>query len=628
MAEDNCALNQDGSLKDASQIQWYFDPDDKVSQNQIPQPWWKKTKRAKVVMFLDLEAQVASSSEDENDEEEPNEFIVDSKENDNEDPNIPYVVSRRDAHSHAGPSSTTIISKYNVAYHSRVARDWSLYDIPVKNRLEEQIVYQLNLHAGPKHIRSAFALSIIPGHVYVEALNLEDLKKFTKIFGDINQFHIHPAPNIMWDSYFGNVGTSYTPYKHTWVKVVLQGIVSLAFVEDITEENVMIRLFHSPDVLFKYPLNLLEKCFKIGNGVKVKSGEHKGVVSIVTNVEACGCVGEENITIVAFLLKKGKHVPVCSSDLDFCSKVHRNSTFRWEDSNDTSTPDASGSWTIEDRLMCNDLYQLLYGLYGVVTSSPQKGDIGILKCVNTNGHAELEVEAHLINHPSWNICLTPAWENDSGIGSQTPAWDPNSRTPQISNVVSAKELVYPHRIPENIASMSALQASAPLPDSMRTAVIGEGSSACDTSADAFNSHWINQLLEADSTFLDCRYLHVVISGSLPTAASSGFKRGRYEKCSGTYLGLMRSNRSIWVEITGGQELEVPAEYVHPEAPSRKGEHVMIINRRNYQLYREVFMVLGLMEQEIEVCPVKEQNRAKKMHVVPAQDLGVFVEKLF
>ncbi|KAF8995681.1 hypothetical protein BDQ17DRAFT_1430188 [Cyathus striatus] len=426
------------------------------------------------------------------------------------------------------------------------------------------------------------------------------------------------------------------------VKVVLQGIVSLAFVEDITEENATIRLFHSPDVLFEYPLNLLEKCFKIGDGVRVKSGEHKGVVSMVTNVEACGRVGKENITIVAFLLKKGKHVPVCSSDLDFCSEVHRNSTFRWEDSNDTSTPDASGSRTIEDRLMHNDPYRSLYGLYGVVTSGPQKGDIGILKCVNTNGCAELEVEAHLIStskleevsimdlyipgynisnilpfdfegatdHPSRNVCLTPAWENDSGIGSQTPAWDPNSRTPQISNVVSAEELAYPHRIPENIATMSALQASAPLPDLMRTAVIGEGSSACDASADAFNSHWINQLLEADSSFLDHRYLHVVISGSLPTAASSGFERGRYEKCSGR------------------QELEVPAEYVHPEAPSRKGEHVMIINCHNHQLYREVFMVLGLMEQGIEVCPVKEQNRAKKMHVVLAQNLGVFVEKLF
>ncbi|KAF8995682.1 hypothetical protein BDQ17DRAFT_1330408 [Cyathus striatus] len=146
-------------------------------------------------MFLDLEAQVASGSEDENDEEEPNKFIVDSEENDDEDPNIPvcqlelacsYVISRGGAHSHTGPSSTTIVSKHNVAHCGQVARDWSLYDTPFK----------------------------------VKALNLEDLKKFTKIFSDIDQFHIRPAPNIMWDSYFGNVGASYTPYKHTWIDVV------------------------------------------------------------------------------------------------------------------------------------------------------------------------------------------------------------------------------------------------------------------------------------------------------------------------------------------------------------------------------------------------------------------------
>ncbi|KAF9003632.1 WD40-repeat-containing domain protein [Cyathus striatus] len=423
MAKDNCALNQDGSLKDASQIQWYFDPDD-----EVPQPQQRKT-------FLDLEAQVGSDSEDEDDEEQLDKFIVDNKDDD-EDPNIPKL-----------SAISMKISKHNITHHSPVAQDWSFYDVPVKNRSEEWIVYQLNLHAGPKHVQSAFSLSIIPGHIYVEALNLERIKKCTKIFGKVDQSHIRCAPNIMWDTYLGNIGASYTPYKHTWevnsdkyyqvegiptmeelrsfdccshipkevleqtrravlsanihirdqVKVVLQGIVSLAFVKDITEENATIRLFHSPDDLFEYPLNLLEKCFKIGNRVRLKSSIHKGVVGMVTSVEACGHIGEENITVVTFPLKKGKHIPVHSSDLDFCSEVHRNSTFRWEDSNDASTADASGSRTVEDRLMHNDPYRSLYGLYGMVTSGPQKGDIGILKSVNANGCAELEVEAHLIS---------------------------------------------------------------------------------------------------------------------------------------------------------------------------------------------------------------------------------------
>ncbi|KAG6821887.1 hypothetical protein H0H92_000313, partial [Tricholoma furcatifolium] len=36
MASDSSALNSDGTLKDASQINWYFDPDDKVALPAAP----------------------------------------------------------------------------------------------------------------------------------------------------------------------------------------------------------------------------------------------------------------------------------------------------------------------------------------------------------------------------------------------------------------------------------------------------------------------------------------------------------------------------------------------------------------------------------------------------------------
>ncbi|KAF9012066.1 hypothetical protein BDQ17DRAFT_1322018 [Cyathus striatus] len=41
--------------------------------------------------------------------------------------------------------------------------------------------------------------------------------------------------------------------------------------------------------------------------------------------------------------------------------------------------------------------QIWTSVVNVVTSGPQKGDIGILKSVNANGHTKLEVEAHLIS---------------------------------------------------------------------------------------------------------------------------------------------------------------------------------------------------------------------------------------
>ncbi|KAF8982344.1 hypothetical protein BDQ17DRAFT_1437929 [Cyathus striatus] len=81
MAEDNCALNHDGTLKDASEIQWHYNPDD-----EMPLP--KNNKRARIEkMFLDIEARVASDSEGEEDGEDINRFIND-EDQDEEDPKI------------------------------------------------------------------------------------------------------------------------------------------------------------------------------------------------------------------------------------------------------------------------------------------------------------------------------------------------------------------------------------------------------------------------------------------------------------------------------------------------------------------------------------------------------------
>ncbi|KAF8984377.1 hypothetical protein BDQ17DRAFT_1437068 [Cyathus striatus] len=250
------------------------------------------------------------------------------------------------------------------------------------------------------------------------------------------------------------------------VKVVLQQPkVLLTFIEDISEGNATLRLLESLTMLFKYPVIQLQKCFKIGDGVRVKSRHLKGIVRMVSDVQPYGQIGKEKVTIVTFPIK-GHHESVRSSDLDFCSEVHRSHTFKEE----------------------------------MVKFGARKEDMGILKRVNVDGKAILEVQACLIssNHQdevsikdlyipghyntfpeifkglnivgdsslSMNICPMPQWENDLGTGSHMPAWNPSSRTLQISNAAAAEFIVYPHRIPENKESTGHLEPSGPLPPSM------------------------------------------------------------------------------------------------------------------------------------------------------------------
>ncbi|KAF8998164.1 hypothetical protein BDQ17DRAFT_1428649 [Cyathus striatus] len=667
MAEDNCALNHDGSLKDASEIQWHYDPDD-----AMPLP--KNNKRARIEkMFLDIEVKVASDSEGEEDDEDMDGFINDEDE-DEDDPNTPIprltlqcslyarlqnedkkqqvmdcicsgggdlfaslqAGKRIDNHRelinnivtmYVNSGSSSYIGAVLPASGTSSSADWALWDLTVKDGFEEDVVFSLSLHGGSKYIHSAFSLLVIPGHVYVEARCLDDLKTSTKILADVYQNSICLAPTASWDESFSKIGECYTPSKNTWVrlkgrfqydlgfirdvcersfkikvvhiprimyrnsskrkhasktspktfevvfedhnnviikgynfrksfytpegfilhknvtsechyeaeatptieelrsfesciqipkniledtrravlsaaicirdqvKVVLQQPkVLLAFVEDISEGNTTLRLLESPTILFEYPVIQLQKCFKIGDGIRVKSGHLKGIVGMVSYIQPYGQIGEEKVTIVTFPIK-GHHESVRSSDLDFCSEVHRSHTFKVESKADRE---------YEARIMQEDPYKFLYGQYAVVKFGRRKGDMGILKSVNADGKAILEVQARLISSycqdkvsindlyipghydtlpeifkglnsvgnssSSMNICPTPQRENDFGTGSHTPAWNSSSRTPQVSNTAAAEFIAYPHRIPENQESTGHLEPSGFLPPSMQTFV--------------------------------------------------------------------------------------------------------------------------------------------------------------
>ncbi|KAF8986152.1 hypothetical protein BDQ17DRAFT_1335661 [Cyathus striatus] len=183
MAEDNCALNCDGMLKDASEIQWHYDPDD-----EMPLP--KNNKRKK---FLDIEVKVASDSEGEEDDEDMDGFI-NNEDQDEEDPNTSIVL-----------------------FCSRNTKDWPLWSVVVKDGSEKDVVFSLSLHGSSKYICSAFSLSVIPGHVYVEAKCLDDVKTSTRILADVYQNSICVAPATTWDVSFSKIGERYIPSKNTWV---------------------------------------------------------------------------------------------------------------------------------------------------------------------------------------------------------------------------------------------------------------------------------------------------------------------------------------------------------------------------------------------------------------------------
>ncbi|KAF8999506.1 hypothetical protein BDQ17DRAFT_1328243 [Cyathus striatus] len=348
-----------------------------------------------------------------------------------------------------------------------------------------------------------------------------------------------------------------------------------------------LRLLESPTILFEYLVIQLQKCFKIGDGIRVKSGHLKGIVGMVSNLQPYGQIGEEKVTIVTFPIK-GHH-----------DKVHRSHTFKEESMADRE---------YEARIMQEDPYKFLYGQYAVVKFGTRKGDMGILKSVNADGKAILEVQAHLISSnrqdevsikdlyipghydtfpeifkrlnivgdssSSMNICPTPQWENDLGTGSHTPAWNPSSRTLQISNAAAAEFIVYLHRIPENEESTGHLEPSGPLPPSMQTFVI---------------DHWIKQLVNSDSLFLSKNYLDVIISGSQPTMASSRFENGR-----------------------------VP--------PERRGQLVTVVNHLNHQIYRGEYQVVDLKGEAVFAYPHKGKKRLDRGINIPMGDLAVIAKR--
>ncbi|KAF8993908.1 hypothetical protein BDQ17DRAFT_1331425 [Cyathus striatus] len=723
MAEDNCALNCDRTLKDASEIQWHYDPDD-----EMPLP--KNNKRKK---FLDIKVKVASDSEGEEDDEDMDGFI-NNEDQDEEDPNTSIVrlTLQRSfyveetlrvyklnnaliitanlsvkflqcAVSQASEtSSSSAVSKHNIPRCGHNTKDWPLWSVAVKDGSEEDVVFSLSLHGGSKYIHSAFSLSVIPGHVYVEAKCLDDIKTSTRILADVYQNSICAAPATTWDVSFSKIGEHYIPSKNTWVqlrgsssnlkppcelfnpekaqetspntfevifedqnnriikgykfrksfytpdgfilheqlksgchyqaeatptidelwsfescslipkknledtrravlsatirigdqvKVVLQQPkVLLAFIEDISEGNATLRLLESPTILFEYLVIQLQKCFKIGDGIRVKSGHLKGIVGMVSDVQPYGQIGEEKVTIITFPIKIIINIFAVTR---YSNHLNRGIMTK----------------SIEAIPLKRRVWRIVNMRPGsLVKFGTRKGDMGILKSVNADGKAILEVQAHLIssNHQdevsikdlyiprhydtfpeifkglnivgdsslSMNICPMPQWENDLGTGSHTPAWNPSSRTLQISNAAAAEFIVYPHRIPENEESTGHLEPSGPLPPSMQTFVI---------------DHWIKRLVDSDSLFLSKNYLDVIISGSQPTMASSGFENGR-----------------------------VP--------PERRGQLVTVVNHLNHQIYRGEYQVVDLKGEAVFAYPHKGKKRLDRGINIPMGDLAVIAKR--
>ncbi|KAF8990278.1 hypothetical protein BDQ17DRAFT_1333561 [Cyathus striatus] len=351
MSEENCTLNQNGTLKEAHNITWYNDLDDEIP---ISQP-------------SDLEAEVLTElpTDDKADTDHADNFIddhfndedIDGTDNEYNIPISQLALTRavESVPNHGfigylldkyGNNEGTYKSKHSISHEGIRDDDWPLFDVPVKDGTEELIVYALSYQAGSKHICSAFASVVIPGHVYVEARNISDIQAVTSIYQDVYSKYICPVPT-----------------EHTWVRLKGKYHYDLAFItNDIQEDSATLRLANSHTVCCRNA--------KLGDGVQVISGEHKGSVGMVINSEPYGRIGENNVMIVTFPLKK-----VLSSNLDFCDEVHRNTTFRWQDS---------------------DFSRFSARHYVIIKAGPLKGELGILQDVNFNGVAVVEIQTHLM----------------------------------------------------------------------------------------------------------------------------------------------------------------------------------------------------------------------------------------
>ncbi|KAF9004246.1 hypothetical protein BDQ17DRAFT_1424692 [Cyathus striatus] len=575
---------QDGSLKDASEIQWFNDIDDETPLSQSGSSKsnlkHRKTKRARLASFLDLEAEVATGSEDEDVIYSDDNFINNFM--DDKDTNIPSThLSLTQAIQANHGFIDHLTNKYIEKPSSITPQDWPMFNIPVQEGSEETIVHMLTTQAGPKHINSVFTSAMIPGHVYVEGNSLEDVKSVQLSIAKLSaigfyswvwlkedyrydlafvtnvcdcsfQINIVHLPRILYkkapkkraagsskskimplspfqyedmekkaikgyifqNSQYTTDGfimcrkldtndyyqvdtmptidelrsfekcrqipvdvmelSQHTSLSSTikigdQVKIMLEGGRDyLAFVEEIEERNVSLNLVEFLTQIFSQSLELLQKFFKVGDGVRVKSGEHKGRVWIVTTVECNRKIGNETITFVTFPLGEANHLQIHSSELDHCSEVQQSTTFRWPDRKSDSPTNNAASYGSEAYKMQVDPYWHQYRKYAWVRCGPLKGTRGILKSISTSNVAQLEVPEHLMfskdllefpmkdlyipgysdksmnnfftvqttrkdTEPALSICSTPCWEHDFGIGSQTPTWNPSSRTPQVDD---------------------------------------------------------------------------------------------------------------------------------------------------------------------------------------------------
>ncbi|KAF8989211.1 hypothetical protein BDQ17DRAFT_1434609 [Cyathus striatus] len=395
------------------------------------------------------------------------------------------------------------------------------------------------------------------------------------------------------------------------VKVMLQEEGYLAVVEDIEENNAKLVLVGFPAKKFVQLLDVLQKFFKVGDGVRVKSGEHIGSISMVTNVDIGGKVGDEIVTIVTFPLREGNHI-----------EIHP--------------------------------FKEHYGKSVTIIAGPLKETSGILRSISTSNVVELEIShslmvtGHLKNihvkdfhihghsnelphdsdiqfsmaysHPDLNICSTPSWEQDIGIGSQTPAWDSSSRTPCITSTSAEVDshVSFDH-IPENIVSSYPLQAMS---TTMSPAIIG-GVSSRQTSR--FNEYWITCMINSDRNVFKGRLLKVIISGMQPNNTSASFENGHLENVECHFLELLRDKKCFRVRvICNGEYLyDVAPEFMKPGRATRMPQRMIVINWDNIQEFRNKYQVYTANDNVTTVTPLRGANRDQKKCDLPTRDLCMY-----
>ncbi|EKM74202.1 hypothetical protein AGABI1DRAFT_133512 [Agaricus bisporus var. burnettii JB137-S8] len=250
--ELGCAENTDGTLKDASEIVWYNDPDDEEPMSLSARPdtpmdvdrrLAAPTRQAQN-MFLDLEAEVTdedhSGEEDDAVDEEDINFIDDADGAEDSDPKGLHQLSELNEHpmdhfveelERVYTTGEPLTASSPTVQSADVDRtiletDEGLWEARVPMGEETKIILKLSAKVFqnealiPRIPKSIFSRISLPGRIFFESNSLNSVRLLCKGIKGINLNKIAKLVDpTQWVEYLTMPHAGYVPKTDTWVRM-------------------------------------------------------------------------------------------------------------------------------------------------------------------------------------------------------------------------------------------------------------------------------------------------------------------------------------------------------------------------------------------------------------------------